>query len=88
MKASIKIFNNDLRVKLRLDGVCDESFIIDGFHFLPRKDEWIDVEDLIDEKNYSEPQISEIYRLCWSVKNVSWGKDENGFFAEIICGGE
>ena len=77
-----------LRVKLHLADVNSNSFLIPNFHFVPRKDDLINVADLIDEKNYSEEELDEIYSLAWSVWYVNWGKDEFGFFAEIVCEGE
>jgi len=77
-----------LRVKLHLADVNLNSFVIPDFHFVPRKDDLIDVENLIDKKNYSEEELDKIYSLSWSVWYVNWGKDEFGFFAEIVCEGE
>lgn len=77
-----------LRVKLHLADVNSNSFIIPGFHFIPRRGDLIDAENLIDEKNYSDEELGKIYSLCWSVWYVNWGKDEFGFFAEIVCEGE
>lgn len=76
-----------LRVKLRLVGVDSNSFVIPNFHFVPRNGDLIDVENLIDEKNYSDEELYKIYSLSWSVWYVNWGKDEFGFFAEIVCEG-
>jgi choline kinase len=76
-----------LRVKLRLAGVNSNSFIIPDFYFVPREGDLIDVENLIDEKNYSDEELHKIYSLLWSVWYVKWGKDEFGFFAEIGCEG-
>ena len=77
-----------LRVKLHLADVNSNSFVIPNFHFVPRKDDLIDVEKLIDEKNYSTEELYKIYGLSWSVWYVNWSKDEFGFFAEIVCEGE
>ena len=77
-----------LRVKLHLADVNSNSFVIPNFNFVPRKNDLIDAENLIDEKNYSEEEIDKIYSLSWSVWYVNWGKDEFGFFAEIVCEGE
>jgi hypothetical protein len=77
-----------LRVKLHLADVNSNSFVIPNFHFVPRKDVLIDAGRLIDEKNYSDEELDKIYSLSWSVWYVNWGKDEFGFFAEIVCEGE
>ena len=77
-----------LRVKLNLADVNPNSFVIPDFHFVPRKYDLIDVENLIDEKNYSDEELDKIYSLSWSVWYVNWGKDEFGFFAEIVCEGK
>jgi hypothetical protein len=77
-----------LRVKLLLANVNSNSFVIPEFHFVPRKNDLIDVLSLIDEKNYSDEELDKIYSLSWSVWYVNWGKDEFGFFAQIVCEGE
>lgn len=77
-----------LRVKLHLADVNPIPFEIPNFHFVPRKDDLIDVGSLIDENNYSDEELKKIYSLSWSVWYVNWGKDEFGFFAEIVCEGE
>ena len=77
-----------LRVKLHLADVNSNSFVIPDFHFVPRKYDLIDVGNLIDEKNYSDEELDKIYSLSWSVWYVNWGKDDFGFFAEIVCEGE
>lgn len=77
-----------LRVKLGLADINSNSFVIPNFHFVPRKGDLIDAETLIDENNYSDEEIEKIYSISWSVWYVNWGKDEFGFFAEIVCEGE
>ena len=74
-----------LRVKLHLADVNSNSFVIPNFHFVPRKGDLIDAEDLIDENNYSIEELKKIHSISWSVWYVNWGKDEFGFFAEIVC---
>ena len=85
---SNSVFYANLRVKLHLSDVNSNSFIIPDFHFVPRKGDLIDAENLIDEKNYSDEELDKIYSLSWSVWFVNWGKDDFGFFAEIVCEGE
>lgn len=77
-----------LRVKLHLADVNSNSFVIPNFHFVPRKGDFINVKNLIDKKNYSDEELDEIHSLSWSVWYVNWGKDDFGFFAEIVCAGE
>ena len=77
-----------LRVKLHLADVNSNSFVIPNFHFVPRKGDLIDAQNLIDENNYSDEELNEIDSLSWSVWYVKWSKDEFGFFAEIVCEGE
>jgi len=44
--------------------------------------------NLITKDNYTEKEIEKIHRLSWSVWYVNWGKDKDGYFAEIVCEGE
>lgn len=83
-----KLTLNGLRVKLHFAYTTLNSFLLPGFHFLPRKGDLIDLGSLIDEKNYSDEELDEIYSLSWSVLCVNWGKDKFGVFAEITCEGE
>lgn len=83
-----RLLASGLRVKLHFAYTTLDSFLLPGFHFLPRKGDLIDLKSLIDEKNYSDEELDKIYSLSWSVSCVNWGKDEFGIFAEISCEGE
>ena len=75
-----------IRVKLHLSDVKSESFLTD-IPFIPRKGDLMDVENMIDSKNYTDKELDEIYDLSWSVWYVNFGKDTDGYFAEIVCRG-
>ena len=76
-----------LRVKLHLAEVNSNSFFIQPMPVIPRKGDLLDVCNMFDEKNYTELEIQKIYDYSWSVWYVNWGKDKEGYFAEIVCEG-
>ena len=80
------VLSTGIRVKLDLADVKSESFLTD-IPFVPRKGDLIDAENMIDEKNYTSEELDKIYSLAWSVWYVNWGKDKDGYFAEIVCQG-
>jgi len=76
-----------LRVKLHLAGIKPDSFLT-NIPFVPRAGDLIEAENMIDEKNYTDDELDKIHTLSWSVWYVNWGKDKDGYFAEIVCEGE
>jgi hypothetical protein len=79
---------DNFRVKLRLADTNFKPFVIPNFYHVPRKGDLINVKDLIIETNYSAEELEKICSLSWVVWFVSWGKDDTGYYAKIVCDAE
>ena len=77
-----------LCVKLHLVDVAERDIIIKGMNFVPRKGDLIKIENIIDKTDYSEKELEGIRGLQWRVWYVSWDKDDDGFYATLVCEGE
>lgn len=77
----------NIRVKIKLDGINYNSFLIKDFHYVPRANDLIEVQNFIDENNYTNEELDKIHSLAWEIMYVNWNKDDLGFFAEINCSG-
>lgn len=78
---------DEIRVKLQLSTVNSDSFLSD-VPFIPRAGDLIEAVNIIDKKNYTDDELNKIHSLCWSVWYINWGKDKDGYFAEIVCEGK
>jgi len=65
-----------------------ESFFIEPMQVVPRQGDTIDVVPTIDEKifsDFSPKDFAKIHSIMWEVWYVRWGKDKEGYFAELVC---
>ena len=76
------------RVKIYLVDVIEKPFFIEPMMAVPRKEDLIAIENIIDEKDFTNKELDLIYKYAWSVWYVSWTKDEKGYVAELNCVGE
>lgn len=82
------MFNKSkFRVKLQLEDIKSESILLD-IPFIPRKGDFIDVQSIINENNYTDDELDKIGILIYHVAYVTWTKDKHGYLVEIMCDGE
>jgi len=80
--------NKGIRVLIHLVDVIEKPFFIEPITHIPTKGDLIAIENIIDEKDFTDSELSKIYECSWSVWYVNFTKDKKGYVVELNCVGE
>jgi len=80
--------NKGIRILIHLVDVIEKPFFIEPITHIPTKGDLIAIENIIDEKDFTDSELNKIYEYSWSVWYVNFTKDKKGYLVELNCVGE